>query len=311
MKQIGFILPVFREEEVIELFHQELMASIELIEDLEFRIVYVVDPSQDRTEEILKNLAENNPQIEVLILSRRFGHQASLMAGIDYCDTDILIMMDTDLQHPPRLIHEMIKIYESQKVDIVQAIRNDGPEIRLFKRKTSKLFYKILNWMSGMNVPPGAADFRLISRQVAEIIRERLREKNLFLRGLFSWIGFDTRYISFECHERLHGASKYNLKSMVHFAIYGIFSFSKLPLRLTIWAGVFVVATSIVVGGVDIIRYFFSSQETSGWLSIFSFIVFFGGVQMIVLGIVGEYIGLIFDEVKQRPNYIIHRVYKK
>jgi len=310
LKHIGIILPVFQEAEVIQLFHQELIANIQSIQNYEFKIVYVVDPSNDCTEKILADISNNDPRTEVLILSRRFGHQASLLAGIDNCDTDLIIMLDSDMQHPPQLIQEMVKIYEEKNVDIVQAVRTDGKEIGFFKKFTSRFFYKIINWFSDIKLVQGAADYRLISRQVADVIRNDIREQNQFLRGLFSWLGFDVAYIPFECKKRIGGSSKYKFRIMFDFAKGGFFSFSKLPLRISIYMGFFVVIVSLVIWVTEIVRYFLYPQEQAGWLTIFSLVIFFSGIQLVIIGILGEYIGLIFDEVKKRPNYIIHRKYK-
>jgi polyisoprenyl-phosphate glycosyltransferase len=310
MKQIGIVLPVYNEEEVISLFHQELTKVVDKLHQYDFRIIYVLDPSNDDSEKILAEISSKDPRVEVLVLSRRFGHQASLLAGIDTCDSDAVIMLDSDLQHPPSLIPKMLEIFDKEKVEIVQAIRVDGRQTGIVKKFTSNLFYRVLCWLSEIQLNQGAADFRLISRQVADVIRYQIREKNQFLRGLFSWIGFDVAYVSFVCQKRPKGTTKYSLARMINFALHGICSFSKIPLRAAIIVGSLSALVSLVIGVAEITRYFASGQESSGWLSIFSLMVFFGGIQMIILGILGEYIGLIFDEVKNRPNYIIHRNYK-
>jgi dolichol-phosphate mannosyltransferase len=213
-------------------------------------------------------------------------------------------MLDSDLQHPPALIPKMLMMYE-HGYDIVYMIREDTLEIGFFKRFTSKLFYKIINQISQISINESAADFRLISYRVAEVFRKQIRERNQFLRGLFSWIGFRSTSIKFTVRKRRSGRSKYSISRMIQFGLEGVVSFSKKPLKAAIYVGLSFAILSFVFAFISLVQYFIYSSLPSGWTTIVMLISISSGVQLIFLGIVGEYLGAIFDEVKGRPHYII------
>ena len=305
MKTLTVISPVYNEEEVIEDFYHELRGVLAgLTHRYEYTILFVVDRSSDATFEILKSIAEKDKSVQILLLSSRFGHQMSLLAGIDHSHSDVIVMLDSDLQHPPALIPKMLMMYEHGH-DIVYMIREDTLEIGFFKRFTSKLFYKIINRISQISINESAADFRLISHRVAEVFRKQIRERNQFLRGLFSWIGFRSTSIKFTVRKRRSGRSKYSISRMIQFGLEGVVSFSKKPLKAAVYVGLSFAILSFVFAFISLVQYFIYSSLPSGWTTIVMLISISSGVQLIFLGIVGEYLGAIFDEVKGRPHYII------
>lgn len=304
-KTLTVISPVYNEEEVIREFYIELSrVLVDLSYRYDYKILFVVDQSTDTTWEILKSIAEQDHSVQIILLSSRFGHQMSLLAGIDNSTSDVIVMLDSDLQHPPELIPKMLTKYE-QGYDIVYTIRQDSPEISFFKRSTSKLFYSFINKISNITINESAADFRLISHRVAEVFRKQIRERNQFLRGLFSWVGFRSTGIKFQVRKRRAGRSKYSLGRMFQFGFEGVVSFSKKPLKAAIYVGLGFAILSFLFAIVSLFQYFIYASFPSGWTTIVMLISISSGVQLIFLGIVGEYIGAIFDEVKGRPHYIV------
>ena len=239
-------------------------------------------------------------------MSRRFGHQAALIAGIDESQADAVLMLDSDLQHPPELIPELVAHWENG-ADIVQTVREDGVEIPLLKRVTSRWFYHVLLKVGNVDLPVGGTDYRLISRRVAGLFRSQLREQNPFLRGLVGWVGFKCVRVPFTPAARLRGHSNYSVSALINFALNGICSFSKTPLRICTISGLVIAALSIVGGAVQVFVYLLSKAEVPGWPTLVLFMTFVAGIQMFFLGVLGEYLGLIFDEVKSRPRYLVDR----
>ncbi len=298
------ICPVYNEEKVIKKFYDELRKVLIQLNGYESKILFVVDRSTDSTLDILKEIINSDRSVQIIALSSRFGHQMALLAGIDNSFSDVIIMMDADLQHPPSLIPQMLKLFEDG-YDIVQTIRKDSPEIGFFKQISSKLFYKMVNLLSDVPIHEGSADFRLISRRVADVFRNNIRERNQFMRGLFSWVGFNSIYIPFQSNVRMSGESKYSINRLIRFGIQGIISFSRKPLQATVIVGAILASISILYSIIVFIQYFLDETLPSGWATLTILISFFSGIQLIFLGIVGEYIAAIFDEVKGRPHYII------
>lgn len=299
------ISPVYNEEPVIADFYAELRRVLNgLIDRYESTILFVVDKSTDATMDVLKGIAASDPAVRVLLLSSRFGHQMSLLAGIDHADADAVIMMDSDLQHPPALITVLLDQFE-KGYEIVYTVREDTPEIGFLKRFTSKMFYRLINRISQVPINESAADFRLISRRVADIFKTRIRERNQFLRGLFSWIGFKSIGVAFPVGVRRAGTSKYSLGRMARFGVEGILSFSKRPLQAAVYLGFLFALFGLVYAFVTFVQYFIYASLPSGWTTLTILISMFSGVQLIFLGILGEYIGAIFDEVKARPHYLV------
>jgi len=310
MQTIDIICPVFEEEETIGLFHAKLSSiADELSSRYSCRIFYVVDPSRDRTEAILSDICNSDFRVELLVMSRRFGHQLALIAGMDYCRGDAIVMLDSDLQHPPELITQLVEIWKDG-ADVVQCVRQDDPEQNLLKQLMSRWFYRIFLRLGDIELPVGAADYRLLSRRVVDVLRAHVREHNPFLRGLVSWVGFKIVYVPFMPVQRERGKSKYSASALINLALNGICSFSKVPLRLCIAAGCILAVISILSAMIQLAIYFFGHFDVPGWASLFATVSFIGGIQLIFLGVVAEYIGLIFDEVKNRPRYVVDRHYQ-
>lgn len=304
MKSLTVVCPVYNEEEIIERFYRELAAVLDSLRDrYESHVVFVVDRSTDGTLAILKSLAAQDPRVRILALSSRFGHQTSLLAGIDHADGDAIVMLDSDLQHPPELIPSMLDEFE-RGFDVVYTVRRDH-EVPMLRRLTSRLFYRVVNTMSQVPIQESAADFRLISRRVADVFRNQLREQNPFLRGLVSWVGFRRVGITFDTRSRAAGRSKYSPGRLVAFATQGVVSFSKRPLHAAVVVGSAFALFGLLVALQTLVQWFYSQHLPSGWTTLVILISGFSGIQLIFLGIIGQYIGAIFDEVKGRPHYII------
>lgn len=304
MKKISIVIPSHNEEGNIKVVHNRIQNVFMSLSDYQYEIIFVNDGSRDTTQQKIEELAKEFSQIKYIEFSRNFGHQYAVKAGLDFADGNAIICMDGDLQHPPELIPKMIKKWE-EGYDVVFTIRNYSEKISFFKKVTSNFFYKILSQLSDFDtVKKGGADFRLMDRSANDVIKN-LHESDLFLRGLTSWIGFKQTGIEYVAEDRHSGKSSYNLKKMVSLAFTGITAFSVKPLYLAAYLG-FIFSLVSVIGYVGYVIYsFVSKTEISGWASLIMTIVFFGGVQLVILGIIGIYLGKIFKQVKERPNYII------
>ncbi|MEA9598526.1 glycosyltransferase family 2 protein [Polynucleobacter sp. AP-Sanab-80-C2] len=303
--KLTVIAPVFNEEQVIEAFHARLSEVLASLDGIDANVIYVVDRCTDNTLAILRVLAKRDSITRVIALSSRFGHQMSLVAGIDNAlDSDAIIMMDCDLQHPPELIPDLINIFRNG-FDVVYTVRKDTEEINPFRRMAGNLFYKLITKLSHIPMHSNVADFRLISGRVAKILSTDFSERNMFLRGIFSWIGFRQAGIEYVAHKRAGGRSKYSLSRVLQLATAGVLSFSTKPLRLGIFMGCIFSLFAFILSIWMIAEFFFDSTIPSGWTTLVVLLLMFSGIQLIVLGIIGAYIGGIFDEVKNRPRYII------
>ncbi|MDH5523641.1 MAG: glycosyltransferase family 2 protein [Desulfobulbaceae bacterium] len=305
LRTLQVVSPVYNEENMIGLFYEALKNVLVKLEDrYDWKILFVMDRSTDRSLQVLRDLAEKDDRVQVLGLSNRFGHQMSLVAGIDHTDSDAVIMMDSDLQHPPELIPQMLDAFE-QGNDVVFTIRREPKDSSAIKRMGSRAFYRLMNRLSELSLSSGEADFRLISRRVADVFKNDIRERNQFLRGLFRWVGFERVGISYDPADRIEGVSKYNWSRMFSFASSGIVSFSKKPLQYAIFLGIFFSFMGLLSAVYTFISFFISDQVPSGWTTLSILVSVFGGIQLFFLGIIGEYIGAIFDEVKSRPLYLV------
>ncbi|MBV9645086.1 MAG: glycosyltransferase family 2 protein [Verrucomicrobia bacterium] len=302
---IDIILPVYEEAEGLPIFHKALSVTLAgLMPHHSFRMIYVLDRCRDNSLEVLKGIAIRDARVTVIHLSRRFGHQMSLIAGLDHSDGDASILMDCDMQHPPELIPRLLEKFEAG-YDVVQAIRTHDSKIHPAKQWTSRVFYKIQNLLSPIEIPVGAADFRLISRKVRNVFQSAIREQNQFLRGLFQWVGFRQATVEFVSLPRGAGATKYPFLNLLTFSITGITSFSKVPLRSAAVVGFIISALSVLYGLFAITVYLTVGHLPPGYTSLIVTVSFMGGLQLTVLGILGEYLGAVFDEVKRRPLYIV------
>lgn len=303
-RSLDVICPVFREAAGIASFHERLALTLDGLTAYDCRVIYVIDPSGDGSETVLAGIGARDPRVDVVVMSRRFGHQACLVAGLDLSRGDAAIMLDSDQQHPPELIPELVQAWEAG-ADIVQTVRADTAETGFLKRTTSSLFYRLFRKLGSLDIPVGAADFRLLARPVVAVFRENLREQNPFLRGLVQWVGFNVRYVAFTPEIRRHGTSSYRPTVLLGFALNGWCSFSKMPLRICVMSGIGLALLAGLITLLQITAYLFGHSDVPGWLSLIIPPAFFGGVQLVFLGVIGEYVGLIFDEVKNRPRYIV------
>ncbi|MDM1555553.1 glycosyltransferase family 2 protein [Chryseobacterium indologenes] len=304
MKKISIVIPAHNEEGNVALVHEKIKEVFSELKNYTFEIIFVNDGSRDNTQQKLEELSQKYEEVKFIEFSRNFGHQPAVKAGMDFADGNAVISMDGDLQHPPELIPEMIKKWE-EGYDIVFTVRTYPKQISYFKRKTSDVFYKLLSSLSDVNLTKGGgSDFRLMDANAVEAMRS-FKEDDLFLRGLTSWMGYKQIGIDFTAGERMTGESSYNLKKMLKFAFTGITAFSVKPLYLAAYLG-FLFSFFSVIGYAGYVIYAFVARtEISGWASLIMTIVFFGGLQLIILGIIGIYLGKIFKQVKERPNYII------
>lgn len=304
-KTLTLVCPVYNEEQVILLFYEKLRAVLDKdCKRYEWIILFVLDRSSDKSLEILRNITTKDSRVRVILLSQRFGHQMSLVAGIDHSDSDALIMMDSDLQHPPELIPQLLKAFEDGH-DVVYTIRNSKENGGKIKNFLSRKFYSVINLLSGLRLSEGEADFRLISRRVVDLFKNEIREQNQFLRGLFYWVGFDRVGIEYTANPRAYGKSKYSWALMFKFASTGIISFSKRPIEYAVFFGLIFFKFSMLSVVYLIFNYVFNQDLPSGWTTIVVLVTFFGGIQLLFIGILGIYLGYIFDEVKARPLYVI------
>jgi glycosyltransferase involved in cell wall biosynthesis len=301
---ISIIVPCYNEENNITEISQRIRDQMEQL-DVDYELIFVDDGSIDNTAEIIKSLYIEEKRIKLISFSRNFGHQAAIIAGLNYCSGDCLIMMDADLQHPPELITKMIQKWKSG-YDIVNTLREDSKNLSFFKRHTSKGYYKLINIISKTKIEAGSADFRLIDRKVIDSFNE-IGEYSLFIRGMINWVGFSSTSIRYKPNERFSGKSKYSLKKMVSFALDGITSFSSAPLQISMVFGLFCSFLSFIYMIYALYTKFFTDQALEGWTSTIISILFIGGIQLISIGILGEYLSKIFYEVKKRPRYIINK----
>ncbi len=303
---IEIVIPVYNEGEGIEGFHAQLSHAIQEIPH-DFTIRYVDDGSTDQTAQALARMAAGDGRVSILELSRNFGHQAALTAGLDASEADATITMDGDGQHPVEMIGEMIAAFD-QGFDIVLMQRREEQAGSLFKRFTSDAFYRLLNRIADTQLVPGAADFRLVSRRVADGLRI-LKEHHRFLRGMIAWMGYRTAILPYTPRERIAGRSKYSLRKMVRLAMDATFSFSLVPLYLGVLLGLLfiglAVAEAIYVGSLWLGGH--RDVLAPGWSSLMFMLLIVGGTLSTILGIVGIYLGYIFQEVKRRPSYFIRR----
>jgi dolichol-phosphate mannosyltransferase len=298
---ISFVIPVYNEAVNIELLHKELTYTLKEIR-YAYEIIFVDDGSSDQSLEIIKRLSQVDFHVYYVQLSRNFGHQFALKAGLDITQGDCVISMDCDLQHPPEVVKDLILKWE-QGYDVVYTRRGEDKSLPRLKRDTSRLFYALLNRLSDVKLENGTADFRLMSRNVINAFLH-LNETELFIRGLIKWAGFRQIAVDYQPRERNAGKSKYSYKTMLSFAVRGITSFSVKPLKLSAYLGMFLFLVSMILVPYALISYFLG-HVVSGWTSLMISIIFFGSLQLLILGIIGLYLSKLVIQSKQRPLYFI------
>ncbi len=304
-KFISLVLPAFQEEGVLPHFYNEIKELIDKrLGHYDWEIIIVDDGSRDNTLNILKELRQGDSRVKWLSLSRNFGHQAALFAGLERTKGDAIIMMDCDLQHPVEILPELIRKWETG-YDIVLTIRQNDPDLGIIKRLTSRWFYKVINLLSEVNIKESATDFRLMSRKSLDAFLQ-LKEVHQFVRGMISWMGFKTCEVEFKPNRRHTGKSKYTFMKMLNFAFDGITSFSIVPLRISAFVGMGICGLSFIYSSYATLLWFFKPEVVQiGWTSLLVSIHFLGGIILIFLGLIGEYIGKIYEQVKQRPVYMV------
>ena len=295
------VIPVFNEEENLELLHRRLSKVLQSsCEDYE--IILVDDGSRDNSLQVMRRLRESNPRVKLISFSRNFGHQMAITAGIDYASGSAVIVMDADLQDPPEVVPRLIEKWREGH-DTVYAIRKSRKD-PILKRTIAFVFYRLFRRMSEIDIPVDAGDFRLMSRRVVDILRT-MPERNRYLRGLASWVGFSQASISYARDERYKGERKYTLWQSARLAFDGITAFSHFPLRLVVHLGVAVSLIGFLYIAITIILALVYGRVVPGWTTLMAAVIFLGGIQLMVVGVVGAYIGRIYIEVQQRPLYLI------
>ncbi|WP_288426975.1 glycosyltransferase family 2 protein [uncultured Spirosoma sp.] len=300
-RMISVVVPAYNEEENLPVLVHRLMTVLEPYESYE--ILIVDDGSSDQTRHVLRQLSRAYPVVRFLSFSRNFGHQMALRAGYDHARGDAVICLDADLQHPPELIPRLIDKWQ-EGYDVVYTVRQPDPKLSWFKRTSSRKFYSMLRNVSGLDIEDGAADFRLLDRKVINTLKQ-FKENDLFLRGAISWVGFRQCRILYQPAARYAGRSKYSLRKMMQLAAMGITSFSTKPLYMSVLLGFGMSLFALLFGAEATYEYFFTDATVSGWTTLVVLSVLIGGVQFIMIGIIGVYLGKTFVEVKNRPAYII------
>ena len=306
MKKVSLVVPMYYEEKVVNECYKRLTEVLKKIENYDYEIIFVNDGSKDKTLELLEEIAANDNNVKILSFARNFGHQCAVTAGLKHVSGDAVVIIDADLQDPPELIPDMLKLWEEGN-QVIYGKRKTRDGESAFKLLTAKMFYKTLNALSDVDIPKDTGDFRLVDREVVEVINS-LPEHNKFLRGLWSWVGFKQIPYEYERKERFAGETKYPLKKMLKLASDGIISFSTKPLKFVGALGMTSIAISVFIMIYAIISFVFKLNNLApGWTSLMVAITFFAGVQLLSIWIISEYIARIYDESKNRPQYIIEK----
>nr|WP_245580621.1 glycosyltransferase family 2 protein [Brachyspira alvinipulli] len=305
MEKLSFIIPCYNEEDVLLSLYERLDNVSKSIENYRIEFIFINDGSKDKTESIIEDLSKEDNRIKLYSFSRNFGHQAAVSCGIHNCSSDIAVIIDADLQDPPEIIPDMIKLYENTKNPIIYGKRISRDGENLFKKVTAALFYRFINLLSEIKFPVDTGDFRLINRQVIETYKQ-FSENPKYIRGLISWMGFEQMAFEYKREARIAGETKYTLKKMIKLAMTGILSFSVKPLKISLYLGIISIFFALIFSLRVFYLYFFNPNVlVKGWASTIIIILFMGGAQLISLSVISEYLANLFNEVKKRPEYII------
>lgn len=299
---LSVIVPCYDEEAVIRETHRRLALVLDTLEGAAYEILYINDGSRDQTATILRELAAADARVRVVLLARNFGHQMAVTAGLEHAAGEAIVIIDADLQDPPEVIPEMVERWRDG-YQVVYGVRTYREGETAFKLFTAKLFYRLINSLSNIEMPLDVGDFRLLDRRVVEALKQ-MPERDRFLRGMVSWVGFKQCGVFYRRAARFAGETKYPLVKMIRFAADAVLSFSFKPLRLAIYTGFFAIAAAF--GGILYAVYkYYEGDVVRGWASTFVALLLMSGVQLITIGIIGEYIGRIYGEVKKRPLYLV------
>ncbi|MGP9634196.1 glycosyltransferase family 2 protein [Halomonas sp. AOP43-A1-21] len=301
--EIALVVPVFNEEQTIKLFVEhvhQVLADVKW----QWNILFVDDGSSDQTLTILKQVVDSDPRVGYIALSRNFGKEIALSAGLLNARGDAAVPIDVDLQDPPELIVDFVYHWREAQVDMVYGVRTGRPDDTVAKRRSASWFYRLFNRITDTPIPENAGDFRLIDRRMIEALRQ-LPERNRFMKGLYAWVGYTSLSVPYSRPARIAGESKFNYWRLWNFALDGVFSFSTLPLRIWSYIGALIAGISFFYILVIIAQVVFFGRDAPGYASLMSAILFFGGMQLLSIGILGEYVGRLFIESKQRPLYFV------
>jgi dolichol-phosphate mannosyltransferase len=301
--ELSLVIPTFNEEGNVQRLYNEILLVLKQLQISTYEVIFIDDGSSDQSLQCIEALRAQDTNVHYLQFSRNYGHQHALKAGLDHARGAAVISLDADLQHPPALIADMVQLWR-QGAEVVYTRRNDKQNVGLFKKLSAKAFYWLANRLSEVPIEEGTADFRLLDRKVVDAIKT-FKESHLFLRGLIPTLGFKQVALDYEPAVRFSGQSKYSLGKMFHFAINGITSSSAKPLYFSIYLGLFFAFLAFVYGCYAIYIAVFTDAAITGWTSLIASVLFIGGIQMILIGIVGIYLGKLFVQSKQRPTYII------
>mgnify|MGYP004644631251 CR=1 FL=1 len=304
MKKIEMIVPCYNESDVLEMFYKEVTPVMQSLEGLDYSFIFVNDGSKDNTLEILKSFAEKDSHVKYISFSRNFGKESAMLAGLKNSTADLVGILDADLQHSPTLIPEMVKAVTEEGYDVAAAKRSDRKGESGFKSFLSNAFYKVANKMTEVAIDPGAQDFRIMKRKVVLSIVS-MAEHNRFTKGIFSFVGFNTKWFAHENRERAAGETKWSLFKLLRYALDGILGFSNVPLRFSFWSGALFFAFGFIYGLIFVIRRLIEHARLISVNIMIAMLFVIGGLVLICLGIIGEYLARIYTEVKNRPNYII------
>ncbi len=300
---ISLIIPCYNEQDVIEKCHESIAAVIASLKQ-RFEIIYIDDGSRDNTWDLLKDIQAKDPRVVLLALSRNFGKEVAMTAGLDESRGDAVIILDADLQDPPELIPDLIAKWQSEQADVVYCQRTTREGETELKKATAGAFYKIINFISDVDIPVNTGDFRLMNRRAVEAVK-KIREHHRFMKGLFAWIGYKQVPLHYDRKPRAAGTTKWNYWKLWNFALEGITGFSMTPLRVASFFGLLISLFSFIYGSWIIIKTLMFGIDVPGYASIMVMILFLSGIQLLTIGILGEYIGRIFGESKNRPLYFI------
>ena len=302
--RLQVIVPVFNEQEVVDLFYEK-MKQILTSCTLDWSILFIDDGSTDGTVQHIEFLRHKDKRVGYITLSRNFGKEYALTAGLDYADADVVVVIDVDLQDPPELIPQMLE-YWHDGYDVVYATRKEREGETFMKKTTATWFYKVINAMSKIDIPKNTGDYRLMDIKAVRAVN-KLRESNRFMKGLFAWIGYKQKAIYFDRKPRIAGTTKWNMRKLFSFAVDGITSFSYVPLKFATWIGTSVAVFSFIFGLYIIAKTLVFGGDPRGYPTMMVVILFLGGIQLMALGIIGEYLGRLFEENKNRPLYLIDK----
>ena len=300
---ISVVVPVYNEEEVLPAFHVRLAAVLDTL-PFPTEVIYVNDGSTDGSLEILRDLRSRDGRLAIVDLSRNFGKELALTAGIDHAGGEAVVIIDADLQDPPEVIPDLIKPWAEEGYDVVYAQRRSRSGESSLKRFTAFSFYRVINWLSRVRVPPDTGDFRLLSRR-AVVALKGVREHHRFMKGLFAWIGFRQIAVPYHRSPRAAGRSKWNYVRLWNFSLEGITGFTIAPLKVATYLGLVVAIFALVFGGIIVWRTLVYGSNVPGYPSLMVVILLLGGLQLTTLGVLGEYVGRVFNETKRRPLYLV------